>query len=751
MKQVPPAVSIALTLASWLAGVATAQEAPGDPEAPPPSTSSANDEVPRAGEGARTDEAEEPDTGSEAHTHEHTHVIRHSHPHDPREAHEHPVHPSYGARARVRRPRTAASASTVRALDLRLRPRVRPFDILMAVPGMYVAQHAGGGKANQYFLRGFDADHGTDVALSVDGIPVNMVSHGHGQGYADLHFVIPELVERVEVRKGPYFAEDGDFATAGAIDLHLAETLDESVLSVTGGLYESWRLLGAISGASALGRGLLAAEVAGAEGPFDYGEDLRRYNVLGRLTTPVGSGRLVLTAASYAARWDASGQLPLRAVTSGLVDRFGALDPLEGGDGDRHALSVAYRHGGDEEDELELMAWALRYRLSLFSNFTFFSAHPDLGDMIHQRDERTMSGLRARWQRDLRLGRLTLRTLAGVGARADSIDASLGWATGREDRERIVDAHIEQRSIAAFAETDAAWDAWLHLILGLRADFFTFDVRDELGMRAARSHAAERLSPKASLVLAPTREVDAYLNFGMGYHSNDARAVVAGGTPLARAVGGEVGARLRWLERFDVALAAFLLDLESEIVWVGDEGTTEASGATRRMGLELEARARLLPWLYADLDVTLVRARFVDEPEGADEVPLAPRLLLNGGLSARHPSGIYGRVGLFHMGARPATEDGFIEARGMTRLDAVAGYRGRGYEIALSGSNLLDADVYEAQFATVSRLRGEDGPEDCPAGTRASVADDGTFEGCEDLSFTPGWPIDVRLTASVYF
>jgi outer membrane receptor protein involved in Fe transport len=244
-----------------------------------------------------------------------------------------------------------------------------------------------------------------------------------------------------------------------------------------------------------------------------------------------------------------------------------------------------------------------------------------------------------------------------------------------------------------------------------------------------------------------------YLNFGMGYHSNDARGVVRGDdpvTPLTRAIGYEVGARTRLLQRLDLALSLFLLDLESEIVWVGDEGTTEARGPTRRIGAEGELRFEILPWLHADFDATLTRARFTEAPEGEDAVPLAPRLVLSGGLSARHPGGWFGRAGVFHLGDRPATEDGFLTAEGVTRLDATLGYRHPRFELTLSLQNLLNTEWREAQFANVSRLPNETSAATCPSGTRPAEAN-GVFLGCEDIHFTPGAPFNAQVSASFFF
>jgi outer membrane receptor protein involved in Fe transport len=658
-----------------------------------------------------------------------------------------------------RRPMSAASSSVVRDRDFLLRPHTRPADILQVTPGLYVAQHAGGGKANQYFLRGFDADHGTDVALSVDGVPVNMVSHGHGQGYADLNWLIPEIAQRIEVFKGPYFAQFGDFATAGAINVVTHEELDANRVSVSGGMFNTYRGLVIASPKLADWQPLLAAEIASSDGPFDHGEDLKRFNLFTRVAHDFSSTATVsLTATGYAASWNASGQLPLRAVEAGTLDRFGAVDPSDGGSSQRHSVYARYHAEPTPDSAVDVTGYLVDSRLTLFSNFTFFSRDPEHGDQIEQRDRRVLSGGQASYRFIERAGEIEFATVVGTQLRHDAIDNALYYDQRRQRLETAIDAEIGETSLGLYAQEEVTWTPWLRTIVGARADYFSFDVDDQLedleteDTRSSGVESALRASPKATLVLTPAPDTDVYLNFGMGFHSNDARGVVRNVdpvTPLARATGYEIGARTRLLGGLDLALSLFSLDLDSEIVWVGDEGTTEARGKTRRIGAEFEARAALLPWLFADLDVTLNRAIFTDLPSDANAVPLAPELLVSGGLSVRHPGGYYGRVGLFHLGDRPASEDGFFTAQGFTRLDATAGYRAPRYELSVTVANLTNIEWAEAQFQNVSRLMGETAAS-CPASTRP-VVETGTFAGCDDIHFTPGPPIQVQAIASLFF
>lgn len=661
-----------------------------------------------------------------------------------------------------RRSMTAASSTTIRDRDFALRPHPRPADILSVTPGLYVVQHAGGGKANQYFLRGFDADHGTDVALSVDGVPVNLVSHGHGQGYADMHWVIPELVQRIEVHKGPYFAEHGDFATAGAIDLVTRRSFEQSQVSLTAGMFDTYRGLVIASPRFDAWKPLVAGEIYATNGPFEHGEKLDRYNVFAKVTRTFGGetpSDLALHFTSYGSGWNASGQLPLREVRAGRLDRFGSLDPTEGGHSQRHGVYGTYRAFPTPDSSFTLLAYLTHYRLNLFSNFTFASRDPENGDMIEQSDTRTISGLAGGYRVVQRAAGMTFGTSFGVRVRNDSIRNGLFDSRERERLSRVLDGNVREGSLALHAEEDVTWTPWLRSVAGLRADYFGFQVDDRLedlsatGTRTSGVRQAALVSPKASLILTPAAELELYLNFGMGYHSNDARGVVRSAnpvTPLTRATGYESGARVHLFDRLDLAAVVFGLDLDSEMVWVGDEGTTEARGPTRRLGAEFEARLEILPWLFADADFSVTRARFRRIAGGADAVPLAPTRVGSGGLSVRHPDGYFGRLGAFHLADRPANEDRFFTAEGFTRLDATAGYRHRAFEVSVTAQNLMNVEWREAQFANVSRLPSETDGSSCPAGTRA-VTEGGAFQGCEDVHFTPGAPVNVQATATLFF
>ncbi|HEU5055055.1 MAG TPA: TonB-dependent receptor, partial [Kofleriaceae bacterium] len=579
-------------------------------------------------------------------------------------------------------PRETASEEIVTREELAVQPRRTPGQLLAATPALVVGQHAGGGKADQILLRGFDADHGTDVAVFVDGVPVNMPSHGHGQGYADLHFVIPEMIDHIHIKKGPTDLAAGDFSAAGSIRLETRDRIDESAVSASAGSFDTYRLFG-VSGGS-LGRlhGWAATELYTTDGPFDDPQDLRRHNVMARAGAELSpTTQLSLLATSYGAGWNASGQIPLREVEAGRLSRFGAIDPSEGGTSSRHgAVLNLLSHPGDGDDDIEVAAYAHRTQLDLFSNFTFAADDPMNGDGIEQVDARSVFGARAesRLRRDFE--RIHVASRLGVDARHDR--AALGLFDQRE-RQRLGVRHqalIEQTSVGSFGEVAAGADRRWHLAMGGRFDVFSWNVGetegDVMAGSASRAIASPRLRGDWRALSADTLHVDLHGAAGAGFHSNDARSVVASPadtrTALPRAWGAELGARAR--EKggaWEMTLVGWGLRLDSELTWVGDAGGTQARGESRRLGLEATGKLRLLSWLFGEGEVALTRARFAD----GGFIPLAPGRVIGGGLTAHHPIGAAGQIRVRHLGGRPATEDGSLAAAGHTVVDAIGSYR----------------------------------------------------------------------------
>jgi hypothetical protein len=645
--------------------------------------------------------------------------------------------------------------------ELELRPRLRPGDILEAVPGLFAVQHSGGGKANQYFLRGFDADHGTDVAFQVDGVPINMVSHGHGQGFTDFHFLIPELVTSLDGYKGPFYASQGDFATAGAVNLHLAETFEESYAQYSIGQYGIMRAL--VVESPDLGddwRAVIAGELYKDDGPFLNPEQLKRYNVYLKATHDVGrAGKVQMTLMSYASTWHGSGQIPARAVSGEgeagtpdpttltppqpCIDHFGNVDPTEGGSTQRHLASLSYSTAWRDAD-FSAMAYAIKYRFSLYSNFTFFAVDPGRGDEVEQDDDRTVVGTDFKVRRhDHYLGG-QFTTSLGAQVRVDSIDNALYHDVARERVEDKVNASIVESQIGIYVEEDARVRKWLRFIAGARAQRVDVNVEDHLedektlGNRSSGYKGATQFLPKFQGILSPIPQLDLFASYGRGFHSNDARGVVRAIRPatlLTPATGYEAGVRVTPIKNLTLSASGFLLDLDQELVWAGDEGTTETSGPTRRYGAELDARFRIGNWLFADVDGTFTHARYRANAGNGNAVALAPTRTFSAGVGVRPTMGDFTPSASFRIksiGARPANEDGSLIAEGFTIVDATAGLRWKQIEAGLDVQNLFDATWREVQFATTTRLAYETAP-------------------VTGIHYSPGWPRTVMAHGTFYW
>lgn len=678
------------------------------------------------------------------------------------------------------RPISAASAFSLRDRDFQLRPIGSVQDILRVTPGLVLVQHAGGGKANQYFMRGFDADHGTDLALSLDGIPVNMVSHAHGQGFSDTNFIIPEVVERVEITKGPYFAQQGDFATAGAVNMVSREGFEHSSFAagITGSPGHGgpgYRALLIASPRLDAVKATLAAEIGRSEGPFELSEKWDRYKLFNKLAlAPSPASNLSFTHMSYAANWRGSGQIPSRAVDAGTISRFGTIDPDEGGNSARHQFALNYQLRPTENSEFKMLAYLAFYRFNLYSNFTLFLNDPVNGDEIEQVDRRMFYGGRLSYRVVHELGGVRFDTTIGADGRSDDIRAELWNTADRRHLLAVRSNDVHQSLGGLFIQEEVTPVPWLRLVLGGRADMLSFAVDDtydgdDVTAPSSGVGDAQQLSPKASVIVTPLDRPEAHLelyaNYGHGFHSNDVRGVFTDPsvTPLSRAIGAELGARTRLFGRWDLAVAFWQLELDNETVWVGDAGTSEVSEATTRRGVEIETRYEFTPWLAADLDVTFTRSRFKANAGNGNGLALAPKQTFSGGISARHALGpgiARGGLRAFGIGDRPATDDGEIEAPGFAQLDLHLGYRISRFDIALDVENLLDGVFRAAQFATVSRLQNEPAigapvPAGFGCGNNARLASGpggepagSAFYGCEEIDFTPAYPRTLRVLAT---
>ncbi len=636
----------------------------------------------------------------------------------------------------------SASEGLVTGRQIGARPIMRAGEILETVPGVVISQHSGEGKANQYYLRGFNLDHGTDFATTVAGVPVNMPTHAHGHGYSDLNFLIPELVGGVQFRKGPYFAEEGDFSSAGSSHVRYLNVLDAPIVRVSGG-EDGWgRALAAASPRVGRGNLLVAVEANHNDGPWVNGDDYEKLNGVVRYTTGDARNGFSVAAMGYDGTWSATDQAPVRAVDAGLISRFDSIDDSVGGDTFRVSLSSEWQQTR-AASVTRASAYVMRYTLDLFSNFTYFLDDPENGDQFQQSDRRVVSGGRVSHRIAGRVGGRASELVVGADVRHDAIGrVALLHTVQRAPLSATRDDRVDQTSLAGYAQHELQWTPWLRSSAGLRVDGFWFDVT-ALQPENSGTNASALASPKASLVFGPWKSAEFYANAGYGYHSNDARGTTitvdpASGepadrvTPLARARGAELGARFVPMRGVETDVALWRLDLDSELLFIGDAGTTEASRPSRRWGVEWNTYLAPRSWLMLDADLAWSSSRFADDDPAGDRIPGAVERVLSAGVTLDDGARAFGSVRLRYFGERNLTEDGSVRSTPTRLINAQAGYRvAARTELVLDAFNLLNARASDIDYFYASRLPGE------------------PVEGIEDIHTHPTLPRTLR--ASVRF
>lgn len=646
----------------------------------------------------------------------------------------------------------AASAGDVTQEELASQPLLRPGAVLENVPGLIVTQHSGEGKANQYFLRAFNLDHGTDLATEIDDMPINMPTHAHGQGYTDLNFLIPELVGDLHFKKGPYYADEGDFATAGAVRMDLVTAIPDSA---TVGYGQDGYRRGLLMGSTGVGTGTLlgAGEIYYNDGPFDHPDDYKKLNGVVRYSSGTSSDYFTVTAMAYSGRWNATDQVPERAIDSGLIDRFGSLNPTDGGTSTRSSLSFN-RIKRTDSDQVQFSAYVIRYKLDLWSTFTYYLQDPMYGDQMLQHDDRVVYGFKGSNTWFTSLGGLSMSNLLGVQARLDDIrGVGIDHTFERQYLSTRQNASVLEANGAVYFENTTQWLPYLRTVVGLREDLFSFHVKDKmLNVNGSCNIESDPLgcntgdvrasifSPKLGIVLGPWGTTTYFITLADGYHSNDARGVTRSGenpeaqpvTPLTRATSAEFGAATDPLAAWHTTLDAFLLKLKSELVFDGDAGVTSPSGATTRTGIEWGNTFRINPWIHADLNAAFSRARF-DHDVPADDlgcgdaspsypctqaiaitgryVPNSPTSVIDAGLTAAHPSGWFGSLRMRHFGESPLVEDNSARSPAYTTFDLQLGYQRPGkWLFALDTFNVFNTQWNDIEYYYVSRLQQEPAP-----------------------------------------
>jgi hypothetical protein len=635
----------------------------------------------------------------------------------------------------------SASQGVVGAAELDARPRLRTGEILEVVPGLIVTQHSGTGKSNQMFLRGFNLDHGTDFATWVDGMPVNMPTHAHGQGYTDVNFLIPELVERLEYRKGAYYAEVSDFSSAGAVYMSTYRKLDEGVIKA--GFGEDGYLSALIADSIGAGSGDLTFGVQAHryDGPWtDVDENVKRNNALLRYgAAGSAGGRWDVAFMGYDARWSSADQIPRRAVESGLVSRLGSIDTSLGGETSRYSLSGSWT-AELRSGRARLNAYAIDYDLSLFSNFTYFLDDPIDGDQFEQLDERRITGGDFAYT----FGGADLEHTFGVMLRYDDIgDVGLFRTANLERLSTVRRDSVEELALGVYYSSEKRWTERLRTTMGIRFDRFDFDVTSDLAANSG-SASDSAIAPKLSVIYAATDDTEVYVSAGKGFHSNDARGTtitidpVTGDpadrvSPLVDAHEIEVGFRSFIERRLNVSAALWYLELDSELLFIGDAGNTEASRPSKRYGLEVPLYYRPTDRVTLDLELAFTRSRFTEPDPAGDRIPGSIDRVIAAGITYESPEGFYGSARLRHFGPRPLVEDGSVESGASTVVNASIGFRRERYDLRIELLNVFDSDDDDITYFYASRLPGE------PA------------EGVEDEHFHPIEPRTLRAYVSWKF
>jgi outer membrane receptor protein involved in Fe transport len=678
-------------------------------------------------------------------------------------------------------PPSMASQSTVSGDELNARPVTRPGDILEAVPGLIVTQHSGEGKANQYFLRGYNLDHGTDLAIWVDDVPVNMRTHAHGQGYADLNWLMPETISSLDIRKGPYFADEGDFASAGNLHIGLIDSVPKAVAELTAGSFGYRRIFGMDSAKAGDGNLLFAAEAGTYDGPWVNPDDMRKLNSLLRYSQGTAQDGFTVTGMAYSNKWNSTDQVPLRAITSGQIPLYGAEDPTDGGNTNRFALSGRFA-ATDDIGSWRANAYVVKSQLDLFNNFTYFLNDPTLGDQFHQHDDRIMAGANAARTLNSSFAGLPMQTTFGVQTRYDAIDLALTDTFQRGFLSNIRSDKVGEGSIGVYAQNTVQWTNWLRTTIGWRGDYYQVNVYSLFDGNNSGNVSAGTGSPKFTMALGPFEKTELFFGAGEGMHSNDARGATITEEPtdpttkisasplLVRTKGLEAGVRSKIVPGLNSSLSVFLLDQDSELVFNGDTGDTSASRPSRRYGLEWTNQYRPFSWIDFDADLAITHARFLgyDSDQAAlyaslagfpqaqfgnapgNYIPNAPAMVASAGITLGEKTGPFGTLRWRYLASSPLTEDNAFRSPPTSIFNARIGYRdANGWRIQLDVLNLFNTKTNQITYAYGSLLKTDSLFNLCfPVQVApAAVCQNGVM----DYILHPIEPLAVRLTLAGSF
>ncbi len=625
---------------------------------------------------------------------------------------------------------------------LKLRPINNAQDILKVVPGLFIAQHAGGGKAEQIFLRGFDNDHGTDFAAFIDNIPVNMSSHAHGQGYADMHFIIPETIGNIDYFKGPHEASLGNFATSGAAKLKTKSRLGRNVIKAEYGAYNYARGLAMITlldNKNFLSKNYenayVAIEGTYNEGFFDSKMNLRRLNGFAKYSLEINNKNfLEVSGSGFTSKWNASGQIPYRAVQSGMIGYFGAIDDTEGGNTDRYHVNALLNSEINENNTFTNSLFFVANSYDLYSNFTLFQENEVDGDMIYQHENRKVFGYNGNWENKSFLANKPLTSEIGAFIRADFNKMGLDNAVKRQITSSVNHYDLQEVNYALYLKETLELTSKLTFVAGLRGDFFTFQQEDLLNNTGTEKENAFRFSPKFSSYYQVTPSVQLFGKASIGYHSNYTQTAISRPDihPLPKVEGYDLGTAFKIGEKFVGNFTAWYLKSDAEYVFVADAGGFENNGKSERLGVEASFKYQPLPFLWLEADGNYSHGKLLDSPSGENSIPAAPRFTSTGGAVFKFKNGINGSLRYRYLGQRPLVEDESVEAEAYFLVDAVLNYTKPKYEIGITVENIFDERWMEAVFYDSSKLKNETEPQD-------------------DFHFTPGTPFFIKAGITYFF
>ena len=635
---------------------------------------------------------------------------------------------------------TTSSEGAVTKQELELRPVFRVGQLLETVPGLVVTVHSGEGKANQYLLRGFNLDHGTDLATWVGGMPVNQRTHAHGSGYTDLNFLIPELASGVHFTKGPYYASEGDFSAVGSNHLGFVESLPAQV-SVSAGTLDDQRLFA--GGTLAVGqdsRLILAGEAVHLDGPWDHPDNLRKVNLAARYAHGEPTNGYAVTALYYRGQWNATTDQPQRAVTQGLIGRFGTLDPSDGGKAERFSLSVEAAREDVGPGRLSAQAYAIRNQLTLWNNFTHFLDDPIRGDQHAQNDRRTIFGGEVRYDLAGEMAGIAAEAAFGVQGRYDRIYVDARHSQRRQSLETLLADRVKEWNLSGFGEATLRVSDLVRAVGGLRVDHFSADDVNLVGGLSGQQDET-LVQPKGSLVFGPWKRTEFYLSAGRGFHSNDTRAGTladVGGIArppfLVKATGYEVGLRTSAIPHVHAAVTLFRAEFDSELTYNADVGQTEAGRPGRRTGIELTAQYRPAAWVELNANVAVSRARYTDDDPAGSHIEDAPAVVASAGVLVDNLGPWFGALAFRDLGKHALIPDNSVRSSGYKEVNLDIGYKiSRNLKVQLNVFNLLNSRASAADYLYTDRLPGE------PA------------EGVEDIHSHPLEPRSARLVMTATF